>query len=952
MGVHRILTGEGAEIYLPFAESRLRELVSMVGDGTASQVFSTGAAKIWVRVVGDEHYINIAMEGDGYVFEFATSGKPLKRQPTGIVDSIFGDVPMYATAWVQTDVVVDEGKIVIEPRISHRTESVSQNYSINRRALQVSHVNEGVVYPQADAAKRAAGVYDRIVQSSFAPGHSFSGGPIWQQPLSQSTRVAITVQTGFPFAAKTRDVSFDLPLGVADSLEDFSEYRVSTNADWPREGAVQTVTHSKHGTREFGITVDASGKFHIYPLAANTLHGYSYDGDSVDPKYVHHLVPKYPTWMFVAPRTMRDFAANTGGKSLNDFYKEWPDYEWKFNHLGTKACAVVFCKEQFVNDDAYWAADATTEAWTKAKWDDFFWWNLGPFEDTMLDQTGYTKDGNDIYMYGPGLVEVEIKITLTGPNLKDFVSELVLVEKRAPHTAVECTVLAGYSYIDIPTKNVSAGDLLTLDLEYYYAKDSTIQVNGYTTNPDKYFWRLRNLTTGNTVLYKDGFPIVAYDMSCLAFAFKLQPFTYHYVTSPKKKTVAPGGPESYSTEWRAEQTALWLVHSAESVTILYPDTMSAENKQAVVDAVLFDPAAYVEQVTGMVPDQRIVPLSFAEDGWVTPKMQQLRDYVAYGRHYIGDTTWHVWDDPDIYVHGRNYFNGSYLYYKASSTIRQRPAWTEVPQYIIAEGGNVLQNFYATHPRWGWIAYMGGIRRLLAITPYTTFFAHPNGTIGIYTNAFLYFPDGIPFSRSGTEVSNALYLCDTLENFDVTKIEHCIFDYIRLQATTPTGGAAEPLETSFMSMYNEAIVRSVSEETIEPGEFQPINKSEVKAVFKYKSKEWWPCGGVGDHDEPNMDIEVLQYGCSFMGQDWYRLETMITGSTSVDWPYISFVPQTMGSMLGTSFMNVWSSQKIIIEYESGIFGNYQYWPDNPLFHNTASASFRWPYTFTNPQIVMG
>ena len=77
MIVHKLLIGEGAGTYLPFALARLRELESIDPDGFFEQTFKVDGATINVRQVGNEQFIRITIDG-GFYFEFATSGFPVK----------------------------------------------------------------------------------------------------------------------------------------------------------------------------------------------------------------------------------------------------------------------------------------------------------------------------------------------------------------------------------------------------------------------------------------------------------------------------------------------------------------------------------------------------------------------------------------------------------------------------------------------------------------------------------------------------------------------------------------------------------------------------------------------------------------------------------------------------------------------------------------------------------
>jgi hypothetical protein len=65
--------------------------------------------------------------------------------------------------------------------------------------------------------------------------------------------------------------------------------------------------------------------------------------------YVKTASMGLPAWVWQPSQRLEDHYASTGNTGLTNF----PETDWKVNHLGTKAVAVCYTKVDAVKDDDY-----------------------------------------------------------------------------------------------------------------------------------------------------------------------------------------------------------------------------------------------------------------------------------------------------------------------------------------------------------------------------------------------------------------------------------------------------------------------------------------------------------------------------------------------------------------------------------------------------------------------
>jgi hypothetical protein len=131
--------------------------------------------------------------------------------------------------------------------------------------------------------------------------------------------------------------------------------------------------------------------------------------------------------------------------------------------------------------------------------------------------------------------------------------------------------------------------------------------------------------------------------------------------------------------------------------------------------------------------------------------------------------------------------------------------------------DAMNQILISNPRFHWQMYSDCIVNALAWSPWSTFFAHPNGTWAYYDQARFYNQDGIPSSQLGGHRRGAEdYNLDYTTLADPTTWEHCIFDRVHFQFTFGDGKTYSS-DTTFVQLYNNALTKAIDEKKIPDGE---------------------------------------------------------------------------------------------------------------------------------------
>jgi hypothetical protein len=913
VNVHKLLFGEGAATYLPFALARLRALESISPNGFLSQTFIVDDATIKVWQVGRQKYITITV-GGGFYFEFLTSGKPV----TSVVKPGYGEI--YNPLVVATDVSAKDGSIVIKPYVRNNGRGL-YNSRVGYQT-QVQLVNEKPRYKQLGATLRAAYKFPYVVYGSFSPGHPFTGLGARGTMLQYQT-VAIAHQLGMQEAHTVRDYGYDYSWGYGTGLAVQSNAYLNTTADWPRESSHQTVVSEQWGTRSFGIIADAFGRFHVFPVAS--ISGTS-TTENVTNGHVRSLYPTYPSWAYIPTQRAKDYWSAT--PTVFKWCVDQPDIEWNFNHTGTKAVALICGRSEFKNDTAYWTsgADANTP-WTQTHFDD----TLQPYMNTTAMSQNAPLDGYQTfkptrYFWGAGIVEIEIQITLTGANPNDYTAEIIANTVRDPNTNLYSALAVGYSYVDLSGKGIAAGDMLALDIEAYTA--FSVASNTFE------LLSIKNITKSTEPFCTLAHPVLGIDLSTVSLALRVTKQSMDTIVS----TPMRGSPSTRNMNWTIEHFAVGIVHGAGFVELIYPDTMEEAKKielQAV--AAIDGRAYYADKIANKGSDTiEQMPLGHPYDGWGTnTNYDAWRTLIAHSQLYWYNESW-VLRDPNVWYHGSTYPTDGWVRYK-DPTSTGFTGYTgsvpvnEIPLMESPPLSAALHLALCDNPRWGWHYYQGVFQKYFMVSPWTTFFTHPNGSYAFYSDAFFYNTQGMMETSQASPTVAYVEYGKPLDIFDETKIEHCIFDRVLLQVKGKTGQAAS-LATSFRELYNQAVTNGITAQTLEDGIFT-LERAEMKGVLK-KETALYPCA-TGEYHHI-LDLKFTWNNRSL----WFPEQGMKGDYTTT--PGLAFDLGPSGNLIGLNLMLAWNKEPYNEAGNNTVFPQYVDW----------SSPAAWPIRFANPIIVMG
>ena len=376
----KILLGDGAGLYLPFALSKLRRLEALNPDGYFSQWFLVDGFQIHVQQKPPFHYLTIEFIG-GLAYEFFTSehvndntfGSPgFEGPPTGVfvagslVRTTFPksgakSSPRSSTAF--TPASGDTWRFRAADDINTKDLNV-----YTRRSWQNQKFFEHAWHPHNDGMS--------LVTSTQAQAPGLAGQCNWMSPynFARLASAGSKVSDFGPDVLPTLYTSGGL-LSGAPVLDQEWVY-------W-RHAAVQSV-----GSRKFFISTDSYGRFQVYPVKDYT-HGGTVAANVPIGAY-KQFTPPYPGWVTVPDPT--------------DYRWQVNDWLWRFNKDATKCVSVPYHSD-FSN--GFFKTLAGLQ---------FFATILPDVAPTVALQNALVPAHEDT----PGLVEFGIAITVTGPNDMDF----------------------------------------------------------------------------------------------------------------------------------------------------------------------------------------------------------------------------------------------------------------------------------------------------------------------------------------------------------------------------------------------------------------------------------------------------------------------------------------------------------------------------------------------------
>ena len=277
---------------------------------------------------------------------------------------------------------------------------------------------------------------------------------------------------------------------------------------WWRHGGMQTVQG-----RKFFIIGDNKGRIHVYPAKAYWS----------DPKYYNSLVtvggllsgassqiqfktvtPTYPDWVSLSPVNQRDVLL-------------W--WNWAFNKDGTKAATIALHEQPRVGF-AFYNDPSVYDITNVSTWRGYL---NSQFRDDPPAIFHTSKKGPPPRVLTPGLVEIGIKITVTGDHDMDFDVEVVTKRSDWFGDSGRYYQDAAYSYGDKRLTDTEKGlgipedTLLTTELQCY-SDDGTwyirqVQDPAHPDDPNETVWETHEDGSlwfrGDPALYEEGSSLIA-----------------------------------------------------------------------------------------------------------------------------------------------------------------------------------------------------------------------------------------------------------------------------------------------------------------------------------------------------------------------------------------------------------------------------------------------------------
>ena len=289
------------------------------------------------------------------------------------------------------------------------------------------------------------------------------------------------------------------------------------DTDWYRGGALRQATDAVYGSRFFVVMVDIAHNFWCYPVGEQGAYLSSDAGNkaNVEGKYAQSQAAPWPTWV-----TTFDVGRNSALSATEHFNAIQPC--WVFSPAGDKAAVIAYHRDT-AWADTYWTSQRLypegSSVGTVA-------WNLQ--EDW------------------PGLVEVNLEVSLTGPNPEDFTFTVTLKQASSSTTDGVGYLAVAYvarDYPDLP--NAPAyNELVTLTHEI-------------AINP--------------TILFR---PSSDYDDP--ANGFTVQDADGHVLHHPPIRVVAEVKTEGRTVlSWLSAFTAIWERKDAFAATTLFTPLVSS-----------------------------------------------------------------------------------------------------------------------------------------------------------------------------------------------------------------------------------------------------------------------------------------------------------------------------------------------------------------------------------------
>ena len=258
----------------------------------------------------------------------------------------------------------------------------------------------------------------------------------WSQGLTTLPFLDSSGTTDYNFY--NRDDGYDFSVNTfrvnGDPIRNKSFHINQKDSSWYRHGCSVDIEYeflNVKFTRTFIVYYDIEHKFYAFPMLARNkdiTDPVELKSGSVNMKYVK---TKKITW----PSPIDGSKIGKDVDNVTKETKQRPD--WYFSHNGKNAVCLPLIQ------DAAWSDGITSK---------------------RLFNNGKIKELKEAY---PMLVEIELKLTITGEALESFDFDIVVVRSINPNETGRSIVSAQYAVKDFPDQGVKADDLIILEYEMY-----------------------------------------------------------------------------------------------------------------------------------------------------------------------------------------------------------------------------------------------------------------------------------------------------------------------------------------------------------------------------------------------------------------------------------------------------------------------------------------------------
>lgn len=424
--LHKILRGDQAGFYLPYARSRLRALVDLFGiNEYFSEKRSLDNYTIEVQQIPPYQYIRITQEG-GLSYEFFTSDH--------VLDTSFSSPGEPGFVWGSaTRAGFTKGASSPRALSSSMLVPTSSNPWIFRDGNSTDVTTLGFYTKRAwqdqkffEHAWHANNDGKSLVTSCQAQAPGLAGQCNWMSPYN------------FRRIANAGSMVSDFGLDVWPTLYTKSSTvsgapQLDQEWVWYRRAAVQTV-----GGRQFFIHTDNYGRFQVYPVKDYSL------GNTVAAivpigSYKQYT-PPYPGWATVP--------------DPSDYTKQVNDWLWRFNKDATKCVSVPYHSDY-------------SSGFAKTLYNQQFLATLTPAAVAASDPA-YANAIVAAHEDTPGLVEFGIAINVTGDGDLDFDVTFTLLRNSYFADSGRFFFDAAYFLKDVENIGIGEDTLITAEVKCLY----------------------------------------------------------------------------------------------------------------------------------------------------------------------------------------------------------------------------------------------------------------------------------------------------------------------------------------------------------------------------------------------------------------------------------------------------------------------------------------------------